>query len=271
MTPKPRGFAPLPLVATLLVAGVLVGAVIARRSAAPTSAAVTTHGEWVRYANANGDSIRAYVAYPERADKAPAIIVIHEIFGLTDWEPTVADDFAKKGYLAIVPDLLSSRFGMTPASSDSGRKLVAILTPRGVITDLDATYDYVNSRPAAQTDRVGVIGFCWGGGTVWRYASTNPKLKAAVVCYGPLADTTMLQSVQAPVLGVYGQNDARVNASLPDIIRIMKSLNKSFVADSYPETGHGFFKPGRTGHGTSGAARAQQDVDAFFARHLGAK
>src|SRR5262245_53927100 len=84
---------------------------------------VTTHGEWVKIANANGDSIRVYVAYPERKDKAPAVIVIHEIFGLTDWEPSVADRLAASGYVAVLPDLLSSRFGTTPASPDSGRKL----------------------------------------------------------------------------------------------------------------------------------------------------
>lgn len=236
-----------------------------------STAAVTTHGEWVKFANVGGDSIRAYVAYPERRGKAPAIIVIHEIYGLTAWEPTVADDYARKGYVAIVPDLLSSRFGITPATEDSARKLVATLTPAGVVGDLDATYSYVQKLPATNGDRIGAIGFCWGGGTVWRYASANPNLKAAVVCYGPLADTAMLRTVRAPVLGVYGENDGRVNNSLPEIARLMASMNKSFAADSYPGTGHGFLKPGRRGHGTPAAAEAQRDIDAFFARHLEGK
>src|SRR5664279_3979566 len=200
-----------------LVAGFAGGMVVTgmRATKSPASAphvhdAVTTHGEWVKFTNSKGDSVRAYVAYPERPGKRPAIILIHEIFGLTDWEPTMAERFAGLGYVAIVPDLLSSRYGASPASPDSGRKLIATLSDAGVIADLDASYQYINAQPATETDNTGVIGFCWGGGTVWKYASVNPKLKAAVVCYGPLSDTTMIKSIKAPVLGVFGQNDGRV-------------------------------------------------------------
>jgi carboxymethylenebutenolidase len=252
----------------LILALVCATANCASRTGSATPSSVTTHGEWVKFANASGDSIRAYVAYPERRGKAPAIIVIHEIYGLTPWEPTVADEFARKGYVAIVPDLLSSRYGITPPAEDSGRKLMATLTPTGVVADLDATYRHVRTLPATNADRIGTIGFCWGGGTVWRYASANPNLKAAVVCYGPLPDTALLRTVRAPVLGVYGENDGRVNNSVPDIARRMAAMGRTFVADSYPGTGHGFLKPGRKGHGTEAAARAQRDIDAFLARHL---
>lgn len=271
--PATRGIATTPIIAALtLVVGLAGGAMLARpHLAAPRLDAVTTHGEWVKFANAKGDSVRAYVAYPERRDKAPTVIVIHEIFGLTDWEPTMGDHFAAKGYIAVVPDLLSSRWGSSPASPDSGRKLVAQLTPAGVNADLDASYRYVNALPAAQKDRTGVIGFCWGGGTVWRYASANPKLKAAVVCYGPLADTLLLKTIKAPVLGVFGENDLRVNAAIPDAQRILGALNVPFTADSYPGTGHGFLKPGRKGAGTPEAARALANIDGFFAKRLEGK
>lgn len=235
---------------------------------ATTPPAVTTHGEWVAFANAAGDTVRAYVGYPERQGRAPAIIVIHEIYGLTDWETQVVDEYAAKGYVAIVPDLLSSRFGSTSALGDSARRIVSTLTREGVLADLDATWQYINAQPATATDNIGTIGFCWGGGTVWNYAAHNPKLKAAVVCYGPLADTLMLQQVQAPVLGVYGQNDGRVTNALPAIVRTMQAIGKSFVADSYAGTGHGFLKPGRTGYGTAEAARAQTDIDAFLKSRL---
>lgn len=257
----------------MLLTGLGAGVLVARRDG-PTPTlpdAVITHGEHVAFANAKGDTVRAYVAYPERQGKAPAIIVIHEIFGLTDWEPTVADDYARKGYVAIVPDLLSSRYGSTRALGDSARRMVGTLVREDVVRDLDATYQYITTRPATNPDRVGTIGFCWGGGTVWSYAASNPKLKAAVVCYGPLADTAMLRTVKAPVLGVYGQNDGRVNNSLPQVAAMMNALGKSFVADSYPGTGHGFLKPGRTGNGTPAAARAQADIDAFFAKQLEGK
>jgi carboxymethylenebutenolidase len=253
----------------LFAGGTSAGVLLASRVQDSPSVEPTTHGEWVAYANASGDTVRAYVAYPERQGKAPAIIVIHEIFGLTDWETSVADAYAAKGYVAITPDLLSSRYGSTRALGDSARRIVGTLTPAGVNADLDATWRYINAQPATATDNIGTIGFCWGGGTVWNYAAHNPRLKAAVVCYGPLADTTMLARVQAPVLGVYGQNDGRVNNSLPAIARIMQGLGKSFVADSYAGTGHGFLKPGRQGHGTAEAERAQREIDAFFKAKLG--
>ncbi len=249
-------------------AGYLLAASRDTTPAIATDAPPTTHGEFVAIPNAAGDTIRAYVAYPERAGRAPALIVIHEIFGLTDWEPSVADDFAAKGYVAIAPDLLSSRYGSTAALGDSARKMVGTLRGEDVVRDLDAVDAWVRAQPATNAERVGVIGFCWGGGTVWRYAAANPRLKAAVVCYGPLADTAMLAGVEAPVLGVYGQNDGRVTNQLPDIIRRMEAMGKPFTLDSYPGTGHGFLKPGRTGHDTPGAATARADIEAFLARHL---
>src|SRR5262245_26075868 len=139
-------------------------------------AAITTHGEWV-YVKKGADSIRAYVAYPERKTKAPAVIVIHEIFGLTDWEPTVADRLAKAGYVAILPDLLSSKYGKSPADADSGRKLIGELEPDRITSDLDAVYAYVNGLKAVDKGKVGTIGFCWGGGQSFRYATNNPNLK----------------------------------------------------------------------------------------------
>jgi carboxymethylenebutenolidase len=256
-----------------LLTGLGAGVLLARRDGpAPLPAdGVTTHGEYVAFVNAKGDSVRAYVAYPERQGKAPAIIVIHENRGLTDWEPTVADEYAKKGYVAIAPDLLSSRYGSAKLLADSVTRMIGTLKREDVVADLDATYKWITAQPATNKERVGVIGFCWGGGTVWSYASSNPNLKAAVVCYGPLADTMMLRSVKAPVLGVYGQNDGRVNNSLPLVAAQMQALGKSFTADSYPGTGHGFLKPGRMGNGTPAAAKAQADIDAFFAKQLEGK
>lgn len=229
---------------------------------------VTTHGEWIWTKKPTGDSVRAYVAYPERKDKAPAMIVIHEIFGLTDWEPTIGDKLAAQGYVAIVPDMLSSRWGMSPPSPDSGRKLMAQLTPDGITADLDAAYQYVSHLPSVRSDRVGVIGFCWGGGQSFRYTTNNPKLKAAVVCYGPNPDTTALERIKAPILGVYGEADARINSMLPTVGRIMKQLGKPFDADSYPGTGHGFLKPGRKGSDTDQVGKAWERIEGFLKQHL---
>ncbi|HEX7335851.1 MAG TPA: dienelactone hydrolase family protein [Gemmatimonadales bacterium] len=234
----------------------------------PGQEPVTTHGEWVSIKR-GADSIRAYVAYPERKTKAPAVIVIHEIFGLTDWETTVADRLAKEGFVAIAPDLLSSKHGKSPADPDAGRKLIGELEPDRVTKDLDATYGYVNGLPATARDQIGVIGFCWGGGQSFRYATNNPHLRAAVVAYGPAPDTADMKRIKAPVLGIYGENDERINANLPMVTAAMQSAGKTFTSEVYPGTGHGFLKPGRQGYDTPQREKAWQRILEFFRARLG--
>jgi carboxymethylenebutenolidase len=229
---------------------------------------VTTHGEWVKIKRGD-QTIRAYVAYPERKTKAPAVIVIHEIFGLTDWEPTVADRLAKQGYVAIVPDLLSSKHGKSPSNPDEGRKLIGELEPDRITADLDATYAYVNALPAVAKDLVGTIGFCWGGGQSFRYATNNPRLKAVVVAYGPAPDSADLKRIKAPVLGIYGENDERINAKLPEVTAAMQSAGKTFTSEVYPGTGHGFLKPGRQGSDGPQVEKAWNRILEFYRARLG--
>lgn len=229
---------------------------------------VTSHGEWVKIKRGN-ETIRAYVTYPERKTKAPAVIVIHEIFGLTDWEPTVADRLAKEGFVAIVPDLLSSKHGKSPANEDEGRKLIGELEPERITADLNATYDYVNALPAVARDQIGTIGFCWGGGQSFRYATNNPRLKAVVVAYGPAPDKADLKRIKAPVLGIYGENDERINANLPEVTAAMQSAGKTFTSEVYPGTGHGFLKPGRQGSDSPQVERAWKRILEFYRARLG--
>lgn len=268
-----RGFGQQAFVIALAVAAAAIGLHLAKTDSAKVDSArldsVTTHGEWVYVRKGARDSIRAYVAYPERKEKTPAIIVIHEIFGLTEWEPTVVDRLAKNGFVAIVPDLLSSKFGSSPADPDSGRKLVAALEPDRVTADLDAVYQYINGLPAVRRGEIGTIGFCWGGGESFRYATNNPKLAAAVVCYGPAPDSAALARIKAPILGVYGENDARIDASLPQVTRAMRALGRPFSHEIYPGTGHGFLKSGRQGSGGPQVERAWNNILAFFHKTLG--
>jgi carboxymethylenebutenolidase len=231
--------------------------------------AVTTHGEWV-YLKKRGqtDSVRAYIAYPERKDRAPGVVVIHEVFGLTDWEPTVVDRLAKNGYVAIVPDLLSTKYGRSPADPDSGRKLVAQLEPSRITADLDAAVEYLNAQSAVQSGIIGIMGFCWGGGQTFRYTTNNPKLKAAVICYGPPPAHDALARIETPLLGVYGENDARIDASLPDVAARLKGMGKSFTYQIYPGTGHGFLKPGREGSDGPQVEKAWTNILNFFKKEL---
>lgn len=263
---RKKSIAPLLLVPAIALG--VIGAATSRQLG-KKQAHVTTHGEWVTYARPGSkDSIRAYVAYPERKGKAPAVIVIHEIYGLTDWEPTVVDRLAANGYVAIVPDLLSSKHGRTPPNADSARKLIGELEPDRVTGDLDATYAWVAKQPATAADRIGVIGFCWGGGQTFRYATNNPKLRAAVVCYGPTPQEG-LERIRAPILGVYGEDDARINQALPETASRMKAAGKPFEQKTYPGTGHGFLKPGRKGNDGPQPDKAWNDILAFYRQQLG--
>ena len=267
-------------VALLVVLALIIGAgamwfyksertqVPAGSAATSAGAPVTTHGEWV-YIKRGRDSIRTYVAYPERKTKAPAVIVIHEIYGLTDWEPTVADRLAKEGFVAVLPDLLSSKHGLTPSNPDSARKLIGQLEPQRISADLDAVYGYVNGLPAVAKDQIGTIGFCWGGGESFRYATHNPNLRAAVVAYGPAPDTAAMKRIKAPVLGIYGENDERINANLPMVAAAMQSAGKTYASEVYPGTGHGFLKPGRQGYDTPEREKAWGRILEFFRARLG--
>jgi carboxymethylenebutenolidase len=230
----------------------------------PLRHAADIHGEWVRYAGRGGDSVLAYVAYPERPDAGPGVIVIHEIFGMSDWIRSVADSLAAAGFVAIAPDLLTRR-GTTPKLTDV-RRAISELPPDSITVDLDATYAYLQTLKAVRRDAIGVIGFCWGGGQSFRYATNNPALKGAVVCYGPAPDTASLGRIAAPVFGVYGENDARITAAVPDVERAMQAAGKRYAKAVYPGAGHGFL---RTREPAAVADRAWQDILAFLRESVG--
>ena len=198
------------------------------------------HAEYVKYASGK-DTITAYLAYPERPQPAPAVIVIHEIFGLSDFIRQTTEQLAKDGFVAIAPDLLSRRGG-TPASGDSARKLIATLNPDTVTMDLDAARAYLNKQKPVRAGEIGVIGFCWGGAQSFRYATNAPALKAFVVSYGTSPNVADMPKIRAKGLGVYAENDARVNAGLQDAAAAMKAAGKDYQYTVYPGVGHGFFR-----------------------------
>ncbi len=202
--------------------------------------AADIHSEYVKYTSGR-DTITAYLAYPERKDPAPVVVVIHEIFGMSDFIRQTTEQLAKDGFVAIAPDLLSRRGG-TPPSPDDARKLIAGLDPDTLTKDLDATVAYVKRIKAARADRVGVIGFCWGGGQSFRYATNNPSLGAFVVCYGPGPDALSIARIRAKGLGVYAENDARIDAGLADVDAAIRTYHKTYRYTVYPGVGHGFLR-----------------------------
>jgi carboxymethylenebutenolidase len=204
------------------------------------------HGEWVtiRTDAQTGDSLRAYVVYPQRATKAPVVVVVHEIFGLSTWVRSVADQLAADGFIAIAPDFLTGKINLGPTDTigmQQGMALVRTLDPAVVQRQIDAAAAYGMALPAA-APRYGVVGFCWGGGVSFAHAVHAPTLGAAVVYYGTSPASADLASVRAPVLGLYGENDARVDATIPPADSTMKALGKSYSYRIFQGAGHGFLR-----------------------------
>ncbi len=205
----------------------------------------TRHQEWVAI-RSGGRTLQAFVVYPEVSRKAPAIVMIHEIFGLTDWVRSMADDLAAQGYIVIAPDLLSGTGPNGGGSSaypdqDARVKAVSGLNAESVMADLNATADYVKKLPAAN-GKLAVIGFCWGGGKAFQFATVRHDLSAAFVFYGPQPEN--LAAITAPVYGFYAGNDARITSTVPATRKAMQDAGKTYDRVVYEGAGHGFMRMG---------------------------
>ena len=211
------------------------------------------HQEWVKV-KYGAREVNSFVVYPEVKSKATAVIVIHEIFGMSDWVQSLTDQLAEAGYVAIAPDLLS---GMGPNGGGTSSldrngigQAIRDLPPDQITADLNAVADYVSKLPAAN-GKVVVTGYCWGGSQSFRYATNNSKIKAAFVFYGSAPasadgtpDKAALAKIAAPVYGFYAGNDARINATLPKTTEAMVELHKTFDQMTYDGAGHGFMRAG---------------------------
>lgn len=241
--------------------------------AAARLAASPRHGEWVKVAWEPGsaDSLMAWVVYPEVKKKAPVVVVIHEIFGLSTWVRGVTDQLAADGYIAIAPDLLSRVRG-GPSSdelrSDSATKLIRGVTVAEMNKGVAAVANYAMSLPAAER-KYGVVGYCWGGSASFNHAVFNNKgLAAAVVYYGTSAARDSMPRIQAPVLGLYGGNDARVNATIGWADTTMKALNKRYAYSIFDGAGHGFLRAQDQPANLEAAKKAWPQTIAFFRQYL---
>ncbi|MEJ7812480.1 MAG: dienelactone hydrolase family protein [Gemmatimonadaceae bacterium] len=225
-------------------------------------AASPRHGEWAMIRAGSSDSVRAWVVYPERRDKAPVVLVVHEIFGLSNWIRAVADQFAAEGFIAIAPDLLTGKGvpdGPDGVNGDSARVAIRTLDQADVQRRLDAVARYGMVLPAA-LPRYGIVGFCWGGSVSFAHAVHAPSLGASVVYYGTSPATPQLASVRAPVLGLYGENDARVNSTIAPADSALKAQGKTYEPVIFPGAGHGFL---RAQTGASGPANTEATKGAW--------
>ncbi len=263
------------------------------------------HGDYVVIPEANGRKLQAFVVYPEIKDKAPVIVLIHEIFGESDWFKEMADELAGAGYIVVAPDLLSG-FGPVPVAGgmkdmpgmamgddhshmqmpsgggaamvpmmpggttafppDQVTRAVMSLDPAMWLADLDAAADYGKKLPAAN-GKLYVAGFCWGGSGSFLFATHRKDLSAAFVFYGTEPkDTGLLKNITAPVYGFYAGNDARVSATIPQTVIDMKAAGKTYEPVTYDGAGHGFMRAGEAPDATAANAAARA---AAFRRLVG--
>ena len=236
------------------------------------------HHEYVNV-QSGARMVQVFVDYPEVKGKAPVVMMIHEIFGLTDWAKEMADELAAKGYIVVEPDLLS---GMGPggasgtgagtqgigmqgsgggtasfAGQDAAVKAVSMLDPAQVTSDLNAVADYAKKLPAAN-GKLAVAGFCWGGGKSFLFATQRPDLNAAFVFYGTPPPDAALSAVHAPVYGFYAGNDARVSSTVPATVAAMKTAGKTYEPVVYDGAGHGFMRAGEAPDATPENKKARE-------------
>lgn len=206
------------------------------------------HQEWVTVKS--GDrNVSAFVVYPEVKKRATAIVVIHEIYGMSDWVQLLTDELAAAGYVAIAPDLLS---GMGPngggtssfTETNAVGKAIRDLPADQITADLNAIADYAAKLPASN-GKVAAAGFCWGGSQAFRLATNRPSLAAAFVFYGSGPDSAdAIAAIRAPVYGFYAGNDARIGATVPKTQELMSAAGKTFDIVTYEGAGHGFMRAG---------------------------
>jgi carboxymethylenebutenolidase len=220
------------------------------------------HREWVTIKH-DSRAVETFVVYPESKDKTPVVLIIHEIFGMTDWVQDLADQVAEAGYLAVAPDLLS---GMAP---NGGRtkdfpqarvtEAVSHLPPDQITADLNAVADYALKLPAS-SGKLFVVGFCWGGGQSFRFATNRPDLAAAFVFYGPPPPREAMAHIRAPVYGFYAGNDARIDATIPETTQTMKALGKTYEPVTYEGAGHGFMRAGEAPDASPANRKARDEA-----------
>lgn len=220
------------------------------------------HQEWVTVKH-DGRAVETFVVYPESKDKRPVVVIIHEIFGMSDWVQDLADQVAEAGYIAVAPDLLS---GMGPnggrsSSFEQGKTNEAVgkLNPDQVTADLNAVADYGMKLPASN-GKLFVAGFCWGGGQTFRFATNRGDVAAAFVFYGPPPEKDAMARIKAPVYGFFAGNDARIGAMIPDAIANMKAAGKTFEPVTYDGAGHGFMRAGEAPDANDANKKARTDA-----------
>lgn len=251
------------IVLLLLAACLFITPVSAQEWAKPRLENSPRHLEWVKVKSGSRE-VNSFIAFPEVKEKATAVIVIHEIFGLTDWVRGVTDQLAEQGYIAIAPDLLTGMgpngTGSKELGQDGVRGVIGKLPPDQITADLNACVEYVKNLPACN-GKVVVCGFCWGGSQTFRFANNNSEVKAFFPFYG--GGPTKAEDaarIKAPIYGFFAANDARVNQTLPKAGEFLKANKVTHDFVTYEGGGHGFMRAGEDPKGSEGNKKARTEA-----------
>jgi carboxymethylenebutenolidase len=225
----------------------------------------------VKYTADDGASINAYVTRPKGDGRRPAVIVVSDNWALDDHNRDVGRRLAKAGYVAIVPDVVSRVGGTSSfASREEVVKAISQLSDDNVMKDLMGAQNYIKGQSFVQPNKIGVVGFCWGGGKTFLFTTQSKDLAATVIFYGPIPkDLDAVKNITAPVLGNYGELDKPISSQVPRLAEEMKKNGKSYDYKIYPDAPHAFYSDVREDRYRPEAAKdAWGRTLEFFKKHL---
>lgn len=247
------------------VLGCATGLTAAVKTPAAKAPAVKTG--MVSYRSGN-QTVHGFLALPGTPGRHPALVVIHEWWGLVPWVKQQAEKFAAAGYVALAVDLYR---GKSTDQPQVARELVRTLPPARAMRDLQAAFAYLASRPDVEPEKIGDVGWCFGGGWALRLAVHQPRLAASAVNYGTLpTSAAAIEAIHCPVLGNFGELDRGITpAKVHAFQAAMKKAGKSINVKIYPGAGHAFENPAnKRGYRAAAAANAWERMVAFFNRTL---
>jgi carboxymethylenebutenolidase len=216
----------------------------------------------------DGATLLGYLARPKRDGSAPVILVCHENRGLNPHIEDVTRRLAKAGYVALAVDLLSRQGGSPQVGESNVPGALGNIDPAQFVSDFKSGWAYLEDQPFAVAERVGMVGFCFGGGVTWLMAVEMPELKAAVPFYGPPPPEEDLPRIQAAVLAIYGGLDQRITGTAEHIEAAMRANNKIFEKVIYPNADHAFHNDTGSRYNPEAARNAWARTLNWFGRYV---
>jgi len=236
-------------------------------TAAPTGAAANIKAAEVEFP-AEDTNILGYLAHPAGEEPRPVILVCHENRGLTAHIQDVTRRLAAAGYAALAVDLLSRHGGTASLDRDDVPGVLGNISPEQFVQDFISGWRYMQGQPFALSDRVGMVGFCFGGGVTWLMATRMPELLAAVPFYGPHPPVAEVPNIQAAVLAIYAESDMRINQGIRAIEAAMQEHNKIYEKVIYPGTDHAFHNDTGPRYNAQAAQDAWRRTLEWFGRYV---